>query len=183
MSEINDLQAQKPAENHPRSPRAARIELTCHDCGASYLRTEAELRVKPSRFCSKRCFYAAKRTGEQHECRRCGDVFYRKASETAAYCSDACCRAARAAIATSYPKIGARHAHRVIAEQKVGRELLPGEVVHHLDENKRNCDPENLEVLPSQAEHTRMHFAGKRQSITHVRRRVESRRRTMEAQS
>ena len=34
--------------------------------------------------------------------------------------------------------------HRVIAEQNLGRSLRPGEVVHHLDEDKTNNSPENL---------------------------------------
>ena len=34
--------------------------------------------------------------------------------------------------------------HRVIVENKIGRELLPSEDVHHIDGNKSNDAPENL---------------------------------------
>jgi HNH endonuclease len=58
----------------------------------------------------------------------------------------------------AYPKLYGRHAHRVIAERKLGRKLRAGEVVHHKDGNHLNYSPRNIEVLPSQAEHARRHM-------------------------
>jgi hypothetical protein len=48
---------------------------------------------------------------------------------------------------------GYAYEHRLVASEKLGRDLLPGEVVHHIDGNKLNNDPVNLEVLAGHAEH------------------------------
>jgi hypothetical protein len=48
---------------------------------------------------------------------------------------------------------GYAYEHRLVAEQKLGRRLLPGEQVHHIDRNKQNNAPENLEVEADSAHH------------------------------
>ena len=57
----------------------------------------------------------------------------------------------------SYTKHYGKHEHRIVAEQILGRKLLPGEVVHHIDGNKRNNTPENILILKSQSEHAKLH--------------------------
>lgn len=52
---------------------------------------------------------------------------------------------------------GVRLEHQVVMEQAIGRPLRPGEVVHHIDENKANNTPNNLK-LTTQAEHIREHL-------------------------
>ena len=46
--------------------------------------------------------------------------------------------------------------HQLVAEKKIGRYLKKGEVVHHIDSNKSNNDPENLVVL-SNNNHIKLH--------------------------
>lgn len=58
----------------------------------------------------------------------------------------------------AYPKLYSQPEHRVIAAKMLGRPLRTGEVVHHIDGNKRNNTPENLMVFSSQAEHAAWHM-------------------------
>lgn len=53
--------------------------------------------------------------------------------------------------------------HRLVAEQTLGRRLLPGEIPHHKNGIKTDNRPENIEVLPSRAHH--MHAHAKRKDI------------------
>lgn len=62
----------------------------------------------------------------------------------------------------AYTKTYGRHTHRIVAEQMLGRKLLPGEVVHHIDGNKQNNDLDNLMVFASQEEHAAWHVREER---------------------
>lgn len=54
-------------------------------------------------------------------------------------------------------KDGSVYTHVLVAEQKLGRYLKPEEVVHHIDENKMNNNPDNLMVFATKADHTSFH--------------------------
>lgn len=49
-----------------------------------------------------------------------------------------------------------RFVHQVVAEQEIGRPLMKGECVHHVDGNKMNNSPENLQVM-AESKHARLH--------------------------
>jgi hypothetical protein len=52
-----------------------------------------------------------------------------------------------------------------MAEKLLGRPLLPREVVHHDDGDKRHNAWDNLEVLSSQSEHAKIHGFGSRRRL------------------
>lgn len=59
---------------------------------------------------------------------------------------------------TYYVKRNQRHEHRTVMESVLGRSLTADEIVHHKDRNKRNNNPENLE-LTNRREHALEHVA------------------------
>lgn len=53
---------------------------------------------------------------------------------------------------------GAVYVHMIVAEQKLGRSLLPEEHVHHRDLNKLNNEPNNIMVFATNSDHVRFHL-------------------------
>jgi hypothetical protein len=47
--------------------------------------------------------------------------------------------------------------HQLIAEEKLGRNLKPGEIVHHINGKKTDNRPENIEICSSLHEHKTHH--------------------------
>lgn len=52
--------------------------------------------------------------------------------------------------------------HRLVIEEKIGRFLLPTEVVDHIDGDTLNNSPENLRIFESNSAHLRETLKGKR---------------------
>src|SRR6185369_1227681 len=104
-----------------------RVSLKCEHCFETFLRMQCELTRGRGRFCSKRCLYNSRIVRVSLTCMACGVSFERKASEAdrheGAYCSRSCYESHRKENAHCYPKIAGVHAHRVVAEQKLGRKL------------------------------------------------------------
>lgn len=49
--------------------------------------------------------------------------------------------------------------HRLVMEQKIGRRLRKGEVVHHINHIRDDNRPENLQLFASHSEHIQHHHA------------------------
>lgn len=126
------------------------VTLTCEICGKSFTRLKCALSSR--NFCSLECskVFTSKRMTAYN-------ILHNPEAMTEARRTALRLARLNTGRGVSYEKTFGRHTHRVVAEQKLGRPLKPGEVVHHIDRNKRNNSPENLMVFSSQAEHSKWH--------------------------
>lgn len=137
--------------------KSKRIKVVCHLCGKPY--RKAESRVREVNLCCKAHLYAWN-ASKMREYNRLSNPMNQPGGVLEA-------RIRRGhelrgkGEGRTYTKLLGRHEHRQIVETLLGRPLKPGEVVHHLDGDKRNNDPANLVVLPSQSEHCKAHDFGK----------------------
>jgi hypothetical protein len=146
--------------------RVERISLTCHECGDGYERLPCQIKPEGSKFCSRSCQGKSKRHGGELFCALCDSSFYRAIAEQDIgekinqFCSRDCYADWRRMNAkdSTYLKTDGRHSHRVVAESWLGRELGADEVVHHIDLDKHNNEPDNLCIFPNQSIHARCHF-------------------------
>jgi hypothetical protein len=108
--------------------------------------------------------------------KECKNIATTKPYEKGLYCSSKCALAAvrtrkhqseaakksgesrRGLGVKGYVKFHGRHEHRIVMEKVLGRKLKKGEVVHHIDRNKKNNDPSNLQLFASQREHIKAHL-------------------------
>lgn len=145
-----------------------KVIMNCDWCGKAVIRYPSQFAGKAHIFCSKKCQH-------QFETKALNPTGYAKNfSKSSAFLHEhntefnKCrmtptvrqkLRAAKLGTGEnkSYTKFFGRHMHRVVAELMLGRPLRPGEVVHHVDGDKRNNDPKNLMVFESQKDHAQWH--------------------------
>lgn len=138
-----------------------KVLIHCDNCGKDMLRYPSK--IHPHNYCSRGCLGEAihkKEVGIDYT--KMGEHLsrYNREHNPTAMTPDRRAKLREARLGTgegkTYTKIFGRHAHVVVAEQMLGRKLLPGEIVHHIDRNKRNNDPSNLVVM-TQSEHAKLH--------------------------
>lgn len=155
--------------------------LKCDTCGVEIKKKPSD--IKKHNFCSRKCYYQHRARNQINaSCEKCGKPLCKPPSKATKrnFCSRKChmetlnaelnpyrmtsevrekLRLSRlgSGKGEGYSKTYGTHTHRIVAEKKLGRKLLKGEVVHHIDKNKRNNKPENLMIFKSQKEHAAWH--------------------------
>lgn len=75
-----------------------------------------------------------------------------------------------------YAKKGYVMEHRLVVEKKIKRFLRPGEVIHHIDEDKSNNHIDNLMLFATQKDHMKFHTKIKQFGMTNpIKRQIKNR--------
>lgn len=119
--------------------------FNCEQCGKAVAVYRSPRARERARFCSLTCLGASQR-GEGNPAFSGGRYLDANgyALVLAPDHSDADCR-------------GYVLEHRLVAAETLGRDLLPGEVVHHENRVRDDNRPSNLRVFASQSEHMKHH--------------------------
>jgi len=137
----------------------AKVQATCDLCGRTFQKKPSA--VKEHNFCCREHFYRWN-AGRLAEYNRADNPMNKPGGVMES-------RVRRSEMlrgtgeGKTYSKLLGRHEHRRIAEQKLGRPLREGEIAHHIDGNIKNNAPENIDILPSQSEHAKLHWKIRKQ--------------------
>lgn len=128
--------------------RMRRVKFICSNCGKPITKVASQAKWN-DHFCSRECYSQWKAKQENGGWSL---VSREKASDSRKANKGPCA-------SNTYEKRLGKRIHRAVAEEKIGRSLRPGEVVHHINGDKHDNRPENLMVFESQQAHVAYHAA------------------------
>ena len=147
-----------------------KVTCTCDMCGKQFSKYPSQIKGKKHLFCSRKCLadFANKtinpeRYDELKDMSKLGknlpelNRLLKPIRMTAETRSKIRATRLNSGEGKTYSKTYGRHTHKVVAEKILGRPLKPGEVVHHINKDKRDNRPENLMIFASQSEHAKWH--------------------------
>lgn len=126
------------------------MKLKCHNkkCKNTFEKRihkfPSDTRREKNKFCSNKCALAVCRT-RKHQI------------QAAKMAAKVIIEKYRGTGTKTYVNENGKHQHRVVMERHIGRRLKKGEIVHHIDRNKKNNEIKNLLLLKSQSEHFKLH--------------------------
>lgn len=128
-----------------------RVNKNCLVCGTTFSVTRH--RETTAKYCSNQCYYKSQYRLKRVEttCQHCGKVFWSKPSEKRKYCSRACIN--KSSVENWNPSFSTVRGMMLIRGmiqrcELCGYDQVPEILgVHHKDENRRNNELTNLQVL------------------------------------
>jgi len=151
-----------------------RVELKCQYCGEKFYLLESTIKSRekhsgnPIKYCSHKCMGMAMRTEYEQKCKNCGKLFMTTRNK---FCCVECVNQYKKKTGmlkkdgywfeNGYKTLylegnGSIKEHIKIMEDHIGRKLYDNEVVHHINENKKDNRLENLQLM-TKSEHSSLH--------------------------
>jgi len=115
----------------------------CEYCGKTFKKYHRPDSKRP-RFCSQQCWLKVHNNPERNK-----EVSVQTAEKRANSLRGR-------GEGKNYTKYHGKHLHRIVAEKMLERPLKKEEIVHHIDGNKFNNKPSNLQII-TRAEHIELH--------------------------